>query len=285
MHPPYADPSTLRAISLGGMLLTELRYPSGAWVPPREESCQVLVIILSGSLGERIGGRDHQVVTGSLYVKGKGVRHSSLVGPEGAHCLSIALVDRPGGDFMLPRPNGAPQQVRGASCARIGRRIARMEWHEQPANRLRLEAHLLELLSCVAANLSMQSEPPAWLQLVHDQLRREFRSPPTIAQLAAAADVHPSHLLRSFRRHFGLSPTELIRRAKAEHALGMLGQPGTTLSEAASVSGFADQSHMGRVMRQIYGRTPARLQREQIRLLKNGIAQGETVPQAPSPFD
>lgn len=253
-----------RQVKVGGMLVIDASVPPGTWLTAHEHPHRSLVVVLEGGFRERVHGEDVEVVAGSLYVRPAALRHSHLFGAELTRFLIVELPERPDLELATTTAYSRPLLLRSAGCARIGQRVARLTWDEQPANRLRLESLLLELLACVAAHGANAEEPPAWLQQVHQQLRDAFRDPPTVQQLATGAGVHPSHLLRRFRRHYGMSPAGLVRRWKAEYARTLLAEPGASLSAVAFEAGFADQSHMGRVLRRIYGTTPGRLQREEL---------------------
>lgn len=274
-----------RQVEVGGMLAMDASVPSGTWLAPHEHPRRSLVVILSGGFRERILGEDVEAVAGSLYVRPAALRHSHLYGAEPTRCLIVELLDRPDLELATASSHARPLLLRSAVCARIGQRVARLTWDQQPANRLRLESLLLELLACVAAHGAAAEMPPEWLQHVHQQLRDGFRDPPTVAQLATAAGVHPSHLLRRFRRHYGMSPTGMVRRWKAEYARTLLAEPGASLSAVAFEAGFADQSHMGRVLRRIYGTTPGRLQRKEITAELTVHGPQQTPPRSPSPPD
>ena len=263
-HPCISGHAT-RQVEVGGMLAIDASFPAGTWLPPHEHPRRSLVVVLTGGFRERIDGQEFEVTKGNLYVRPAALHHAHVFGTESTRCLIVELIDRPelplGGPHLVERP----LVLRAGSCGRIGVRIARLPWDQQPANRLRLESLLLELLACVASRGGAQAEePPEWLQRVHDQLREAFRDPPSVVELAAAAGVHQSHLLRRFRRHYGMSPTELVRRWKAEYARVLLAEPGASLSAVAFEAGFADQSHMGRVLRRVYGTTPGKLQRKDV---------------------
>lgn len=267
------------------MLALDASIPPGTWLAPHEHARRSLLVILSGGFRERIVGEDVEAVAGTLYVRPAGLRHSHLNGAEATRCLIVELLDRPDLEMATAASHARPLLLRSAGCARIGQRVMRLSWDQQPANRLRLESLLLELLACVAAHGAVAEEPPEWLQQVHHQLREAFRDPPTVLQLATAAGVHPSHLLRRFRRHYGMSPTGMVRLWKAEHARSLLAEPGASLSAVAFEAGFADQSHMGRVLRRIYGTTPGRMQRKDVTadLMTHGRPQ--TPPRSPLPHD
>jgi len=79
----------------------------------------------------------------------------------------------------------------------------------------------------------------------------------TIEDLARVAGITPRHLIRSFRKATGLPPHAYLRQLRVERARGMLRED-TPLAEVALAAGFADQSHLTRVFRQLTGTTPGR---------------------------
>ncbi len=122
-----------------------------------------------------------------------------------------------------------------------------------------IEGLLHELM---AALMRTQREDPAprWLLEVRDEIHDRFRETLTLATLASAANVHPVHLARSFRRHFGSTVGALIRHRRVEYAKERI-RAGAPLSEIAGDAGFADQSHFTRTFRSITGMTPAEFRR------------------------
>jgi len=96
---------------------------------------------------------------------------------------------------------------------------------------------------------------PAWLQKAQSILREESESPPPLAALAARVGVHPVHLAQEFRRKLGTTTKALVRQHRVFDAVERIGA-GSTLADAACAAGFADQSHMTRVFRQLRGTTP-----------------------------
>jgi AraC family transcriptional regulator len=73
--------------------------------------------------------------------------------------------------------------------------------------------------------------------------------------------VHPVHLAREFRRHFGLSPSEHRRRGRLRRAGRLLADSKVTLVDAAMAAGYSDQAHMTRDLRSATGLTPRGLRR------------------------
>jgi AraC-like DNA-binding protein len=97
-----------------------------------------------------------------------------------------------------------------------------------------------------------------WLEAVRERLTAEFRSPPSLATLAASVDVHPVYLCQAFRSAFGCSPGEFVRRQRVEHARVQLIHSDSDISAIALSTGFSDQSHFTRQFRSSVGLPPAK---------------------------
>jgi AraC-like DNA-binding protein len=78
----------------------------------------------------------------------------------------------------------------------------------------------------------------------------------SLAYLARMVELNPVYLVRSFRQHVGLPPHAYQRQVRVNWASRML-RLGAPASEVASAVGFADQSHLTRVFKQMRGVTPA----------------------------
>jgi AraC family transcriptional regulator len=100
---------------------------------------------------------------------------------------------------------------------------------------------------------------PSWLARVRDALHEHFADPPSLAELACDADVHPDHLGRTFRRYYGLTPGAYVRRVRLERAIRLIVDTQRPLAEIAYATGFADQSHMTRQVGDATGLPPGRL--------------------------
>jgi AraC family transcriptional regulator len=76
-----------------------------------------------------------------------------------------------------------------------------------------------------------------------------------IATLADDIGVHPVHLARVFRAHYGMSIGTYLRGLRLDWAACQL-PTNTPLSEIAAGAGFVDQSHFTRAFRIHTGLTP-----------------------------
>jgi AraC-like DNA-binding protein len=77
----------------------------------------------------------------------------------------------------------------------------------------------------------------------------------TLEELAAAAGLSRFHLIRAFRRKYGVTPFAYQRNLRIERARAVL-RTGRSIAVAAAEAGFADQSHLGRSFRAVMGSTP-----------------------------
>jgi AraC-like DNA-binding protein len=78
-----------------------------------------------------------------------------------------------------------------------------------------------------------------------------------IETLAREAAVSRRQLERHFAHWFGTSPRHLAQVARLQQ-VSRCAQRGATLADIAAHTGFADQAHMTRVVRQLSGLTPRR---------------------------
>jgi AraC-like DNA-binding protein len=100
--------------------------------------------------------------------------------------------------------------------------------------------------------------PPvvAMMRAVREQWSDGLTRPIHLRDLAAAAQVSPSTLCRTFRRQFGVGPVaavELLRLARAEP---LLWQSNLSVQAIALQCGFADAYHFSRRFRAIYAMAP-----------------------------
>ena len=91
---------------------------------------------------------------------------------------------------------------------------------------------------------------------VEDAIDTLIASPLALDALTAIAGVHPTRLLRTFRRYHGATISNYVRQRRVEHARTEIGKGNRPLSAIALEAGFADQSHFTRVFRQSFGETP-----------------------------
>jgi AraC-like DNA-binding protein len=74
---------------------------------------------------------------------------------------------------------------------------------------------------------------------------------------AALLHAHPTHLIRTFTREFGIPPHQYLTGRRLDLARRLL-LDGIRPAEVATAAGFYDQSHLTRHFRRMLGTSPAR---------------------------
>lgn len=93
---------------------------------------------------------------------------------------------------------------------------------------------------------------------IHDNLGDRI----SLDDIADVGGLGRFHALRTFRDAVGLPPHAYLRQCRVHRAAALLGR-GVAPVEAAAVSGFADQSHLNRAFKTVYGMTPGAYLRKQ----------------------
>ncbi len=94
-------------------------------------------------------------------------------------------------------------------------------------------------------------------RLVKDLLLDDLASDTSLSDLARACGISSRHFSRAFRATNGLPPHRWLLERRVERAKFLLENSSTEISHIARECGFADQSHLTRLFRQLIGTTPA----------------------------
>ncbi|WMD22873.1 AraC family transcriptional regulator [Achromobacter seleniivolatilans] len=130
--------------------------------------------------------------------------------------------------------------------------------------RERLSAALFALLSSHARGQAQShSTTPAATDvcaMLRERMAADPACAPDLEALARAQDRHRTTLVKQFARRYGLPPQAWLRNWRVARARTLL-RNGLPLAQAAQAVGFADQAHLTRVFKQVYGSTPGVLRR------------------------
>jgi AraC family transcriptional regulator len=95
------------------------------------------------------------------------------------------------------------------------------------------------------------------VEYIQDQLGTDL----TVSGIAQAVYMSPYHFTRLFKKSTGQSPYEYVVEARVRKAKELLTTGKFTISEVAIHVGFADQSHLTRHFKRVFGLPPQQLLR------------------------
>ena len=83
----------------------------------------------------------------------------------------------------------------------------------------------------------------------------------SLNEMAGALFVNGSYLLRTFRRHTGMTPLHYHHQLRCTKAREMLTHTGQSISEIGEAVGFVSSSHFSHIFRNIVGCSPSEYRR------------------------
>jgi AraC family transcriptional regulator len=121
-----------------------------------------------------------------------------------------------------------------------------------------LAARLVANYAVSKPSLEFQASglPQSQLKRVIDYIQANLTEDLSILDLAELASMSQSHFSRSFKQSVGISPYQYLIRQRVERAKELLEKRSLSISTIALDCGFANQTHLTKVFRQITGMTP-----------------------------
>ena len=111
-------------------------------------------------------------------------------------------------------------------------------------------------------------------------LEREFARTVTLDELARRAGINKYHLVREFRRSFGMPPYRYLELVRVMLARKLL-REGMRLADAAFTAGFCDRSRFTRRFKSVPGVPPGRYSRSYAKAHVRGTTAS---PRRPTSF-
>jgi AraC family transcriptional regulator len=105
------------------------------------------------------------------------------------------------------------------------------------------------------------SLPQSQLERVIDYMKANLTQDLSILDLATLTNMSESHFSRSFKQSVGIAPYQYLIQQRVERAKQLLKQQVISISDIALDCGFANQTHLTKVFRQITGMTPKAYQK------------------------
>lgn len=124
-----------------------------------------------------------------------------------------------------------------------------------------LRQFVVPYIRCATAGDADTDHKPAWTRTVTEFVEASLHRTITLDQLAAVARLSPFHFLRTFKRVFRFTPADYIQARRVYRAKQLLAQS-VSPAQAAADCGLADQAHLTRLLKRMFGVTPAAYQQQ-----------------------
>jgi AraC family transcriptional regulator len=218
--------------------------------------------MLTGAFDSEIAHRTLDCPPASVWVEPLGERHANRIGHGGARVLVIQ--PDPASFTAFAGFLESVQHLRHGGIAGDASRIA-LELDGGDDLALLIVDGLVHTMLATATRQERRRPhhacTPSWLLRAQELVHARFRERVSLAAVAHAVGISPSHLAREFRAHFGTTLGEYMRRLRVEWVADQLTRTSMRLSELGIAAGFSDQSHLTREFRRRFGVTPAECQR------------------------
>jgi AraC-like DNA-binding protein len=259
----------IRRRACAGLSLAETRHPAGARIPKHCHAHAYFCLIRRGTYREEYNGRERFCGPHMLAFHPPMEMHAEHVDGEEVWSFIIEITSswaRALAGRALPLDQ--PFDCSAGPVVGLAFRVLDEFEHFDASSPLIVEGLMLELLGACDRQARGNGAVPRWLRGVSDLLRERCCDSWTLGEIAAEAGVHPGHLATAFRRHFGCTIGEFVRRQRIALACRTLAESDTSLADVALGAGFADQSHFTRVFRRQLGLTPAAYRKTSARASK-----------------
>jgi AraC family transcriptional regulator len=201
-------------------------------------------MFVTGGVFRTSAERANPQVASPLIFNPAGTHHRDAFESDRGAFFTVTIADP---DAALP---DAPVQLDEIRERALTRRLMREagDWDgDSPAIVEQLCRELLD-------RERVEGRRPAWLGKAEMLLLGSA----SLTEASRDAGVHPTHLIRTFRRFHRCTPAEFVRGHRLERAAQLLARTRQPIVDVALGCGFADQSHFTKHFRRAFGVAPGR---------------------------
>lgn len=244
----------LRSSVVARFTLTETTYPPRLKLPEHSHETAYFCFIIQGSFTEEYGRHSRMRDASTLVFHPPQEVHSDRFHSR-VRCFNVGI-NAPSYQQMIGLSK--PVDFQHGTLTHLATKLYREFRGMDEVSPLVIEGLALEMVAATAREVkASKGAPPTWLSRAREMLHDSFAEGITVADVATAVNIHPTHLAREFHRYYRCTIGEYIRQLRVEFACRQISASDAPLSEIAIAAGFFDQSHFARTFKQFTGMSPA----------------------------
>ena len=109
------------------------------------------------------------------------------------------------------------------------------------------------------------SDKPAWLVELIAQIYRQENANWTVNDILKQSSFSHTHLIRIFKKYFGCSIVDYLRKVKISFATDYLKHTSHNISEISTMLGFSSVSHLNHIFKEATGKSPSQFRKEYLK--------------------
>jgi AraC-like DNA-binding protein len=206
-------------------------------------------IILDGVLHEKHSQTHIQAGKGSLVIKPNNVKHEDLFVSKKTTILSLCFTEA----YPLPPVLKKWLWVEHPKLSFLAIRL----WYSLKSvkNDSQLNNHISLFVEAIEEiNRYQDKSLPVWLESIKSDLDN-VQDSLHISEISRNNNLHRGHISRTFKKHYSVSPVVYRNYVRLNNLMYSFSSDDKSLVETAYEFGFADQSHMSRIIKKETGIT------------------------------
>lgn len=249
-----------------GAFFGQVVYEPGGRLGPRVQCDVQLVMIDRGSVEVTIDEQTHQVGMGRVFILWPGhtesfqfnrsvrTQHRWVALSAGDDAVARRTINELRARLRFEADESKPMK----QMQELGCQMQRSGSDTRGAALIQLGLAYLAAYTEVAGSHAPSNRRPLPTPVViaEQTIAQRLTEPLTLDDLAEAASVTPSHLVRLFRKHLDTTPMRLLWDTRVSRGADMLRDTGLSVADVAYRLGFSSPFHFSRLMKQRLGCSP-----------------------------
>jgi AraC family transcriptional regulator len=247
-----------------GLTVSTVTLSAGLQLGSHAHVHDQLCVVLEGHYEENCDSRAFALRAGSVLWRPAGKMHANVIGADDVEVILVDI-EPERSQRLCPYVAGPAAYFVPGTFDEIRRELVFELHHSDQASCIAIEGLVCLLAARTGRRCTLpECAMPQWLSKAVELIQSQYSCGISLAQVAAAAGVHPVTVAVAFRRHFGKSVGEYVTDLRTAHARQELENTHRPIAEIAQEAGFYDESHMGRVFRRRFGISPGALRSRSI---------------------